>query len=84
MLDVFGSVFGRSKNKSSSGNLNNPQNPPSPSTSRRNQEGSDEDQGFTFIGNRTGPSGSSSNIANNGQNPVYPTFLTDEVSVYQS
>lgn len=74
MLDVFGSVFGRSKKESKSvqnggGQQQQPQQP-SPSTSRRDGSGSEgETEGFTVL-----------NTTNRPSSTMYPMILTDEVS----
>lgn len=76
MLDVFGSVFGRSKKESKqqqsvqNGGQQQPQQP-SPSTSRRDGSGSEgETEGFTVLGNNS----------NQPSSTMYPMILTDEVS----
>lgn len=77
MLDVFGSVFGRSKKESKTVQQQNEgQRQPSPSTSRRNG-GSEEAEGFTVL-NPTQPQ--SVMLPTQPQSVMYPMILTDEVS----
>lgn len=80
MLDIFGSVFGKSKKSGSQlqAGGNGVASTGSPSTSRRN--GSDPaNNGSTSEADDFLMVGSSGSIPKD-QNPIYPTILTDDVS----